>query len=232
MRSAISFLVNFIKAEQKYTQKTWEYLKKAGLRPDPIRESIEQESIDKYKALSIYISPRQQCELIEHMLKFANAKYCLEVGVFTGTSALSIARGIGPDGKLVALELSEEYIKVAEKHWKSAGVADRIEVRIGSAVKTLQNLIAEGNSGKFDFAYIDADKTGYLKYYELALQLVRKGGILAFDNVLLMNTVADQDINGENVKALRELNEKIVNDPRVQNFILPIGDGVNIVSKN
>ncbi|OMJ78135.1 hypothetical protein SteCoe_22106 [Stentor coeruleus] len=231
MKAAMKYVLDIFKAHQKYTKKTIDYLKIQGLRPDPIRESLESETISKYNFKSGMISDRAQCDLLENMLRFANAKSCIEVGVFTGASALSIARGIGPDGKLLALELDGGFIGTAKKYWAEAGVDGRIEVILGPALENLDKLIAQGKEGTFDFAYIDANKEQYTEYYKRAFKLIRIGGMIALDNVLLANSVADYDIKHAMPVALRELNKIVINDPKVRNVILPIADGINFVTK-
>lgn len=231
MKTVLKYVLETFKANQKYTKKTIDYLKIQGLRPDPIRESLESETMTKYNLKSVMISDRVQCDLLENILRFANAKSCIEVGVFTGASALSIARGIGPNGKLLALELDGSFIETAKKYWIEAGVDGRIEVVLGPAVESLDKLIAQGKEGTFDFAYIDANKEQYVEYYKKVFKLIRIGGMIALDNVLLANTVADFDIKNPMPVALRELNKLVLNDPKVRNFILPLADGINFITK-
>jgi predicted O-methyltransferase YrrM len=214
-----------------FSEKTCNYINTVGLRPDPLRDSLEQETFNLFEKDSIMITQRQECELFESILKLANVEKCIEVGVFTGASSLSIARGIKPGGKLIAIDISEEFTNLARKYWKLAGVEEKVELHLGPAKDYLQQLIDEGQAGTFDFAYIDADKTGYDEYYEKILVLLRPGGMIAFDNVVYQGHCADEDTEDRNALALRALNLKLLNDPRVKNFILPLADGVNIVTK-
>ena len=228
MSSILDEYVN-LKSSQEYTPETWEYLAKTGLRQDAIKDSLEQETKEKFQKLAVMITQRQESELFEFIIKFANAKNCIEVGVFTGSSALSIARGLGDDGKLIALDISEEFTNVAKKYWEEAGVSNKIDLIIGPASENLNRLIEEGKEGFFDFAYVDADKSGYLGYFEYLVRLIRKGGIIAFDNVIRANGISDPSRNDEDVLALRELNSRLLNDTRIKNFILPVADGLNFV---
>ena len=177
------------------------------------------------------MSQRYQCEFFEFILRFAKAKNCIEIGVFTGSSSLSIARGLSDDGKLYALNINKEFTDVAKRFWELGGVANKIELILGSATDTLNRFIEEGKEGSFDFIYIDADTPSYCQYYELAIRLLRKRGIIMIDNAILRNAVADPSNQAEKTVDVRELNERVYNDPRVKNMILPIGDGVNVICK-
>lgn len=220
-----------LKETLSYTKGTIDYLKINGLRSDPVKDALEAETCEKFPSDLVMVTNRQECELFESILQFANARNCIEIGVFTGSSAMSLARGVGPTGKVVALDISEEFTNLAKKHWEIAGVSDRIELILGPAAATLNKLISEGKEGTFDFVYIDADKPSYPEYYELALKLLRSGGIIAIDNVIWGNAVADLSINDLSTTTLRELNRFVINDLRVKNVILPIADGVNLVRK-
>ena len=214
-----------------YTDLTWDYISTQGSRKDPIKDSLESETYEKFPSDAEMMTNRQECLLFELILKFANARNCIEVGVFTGSSALSIARGLAEGGKLYALDVSEEFTGLAKKYWEEGGVSDKIELIIGPANQTLNRFIEEGKEGTFDFAYVDADKTGYCEYFELLVRLVRPGGLIAFDNAFRRGMVADLTNTDESNVGIRELNRIAHSDPRVCNVILPIADGVNLIRK-
>lgn len=176
------------------------------------------------------ISP-DQAQFLRVLLKGIHAKKALEVGVFTGYSGLVTAAALPPDGQLVACDISEEFTATARRYWKEAGVAHKIDLRLGPAIQTLDRLLAEGHTGTFDFAFIDAAKTEYDAYYELALKLVRTGGLIALDNMLWRGRVLDHSINDAGVRSIRDLNAKIHSDTRVIAALLPVFDGVSLVYK-
>jgi caffeoyl-CoA O-methyltransferase len=159
------------------------------------------------------------------------AKKALEIGTFTGYSALAVAMALPKDGKLVACDVSEEWTSVGRRHWAEAGVADKIDLRIAPALDTLAALVKDGQAGTFDFAFIDADKPAYDGYYERCLELLRPNGLIAIDNVLWSGKVADPAVDDESTVALRKLNAKVADDPRVEACLLTVGDGVLLVRK-
>lgn len=214
-----------------YSPQTCEYLNTVGLRPDSIRDDLEKETVATFGPDFEMMTQRHECELFESLIRFSNAKKCIEVGVFTGASSISIAKGLGPDGRLLALDIDETFTNLAKKYWKIAGVESKIKLVLGPAADHLQKLIDDGESGTFDFAFIDADKPSYDVYYEKLIQLMRKGGMIAIDNVLWSNRCADPTVNDIKTVSLRNLSKKIQKDQRVKNFILPIADGINIVTK-
>jgi caffeoyl-CoA O-methyltransferase len=177
------------------------------------------------------ITQRHESELFETLLRFGKAQKCIEIGVFTGSSALSIARGIGPSGKLIAVDVSDTFTNLAKKYWKIAGVDERIELVIRPGVEYLNQLIEQGEENTFDFAFVDADKENYPNYFDLLIRLVKPGGIIAFDNVFWGNKVSDPEKNDEETLAFREVNRKCATDPRVKHFMLPIADGINFITK-
>ena len=219
------------KYENTYSDATWDYLKERGLRHDPVKDSLEDATIQNFQDCSVMVSQRYQCELFEFIIKFANVKNCIEIGVFTGSSALSIARGLNEDGKLYALDISKEFTDVAKQFWELGGVANKIELILGPATDTLNRFIEEGKEGTFDFVYIDADKPSYCQYYELAVRLLRQGGIIMLDNVIWGNSIADPIYQDDDTVSLRRVNDIVYSDTRVKNVILPIGDGVNVIIK-
>ena len=173
----------------------------------------------------------EQGAFLTFLVKACGVKRALEVGVFTGYSSLTVALALPPDGLLTACDVSEEYTSVARRYWRDGGVAHKIDLRIAPAIETLRSLLAEGRAGWYDFAFIDADKTSYDAYYEAALPLVRIGGILMLDNMLYHGTVPDLDNHEPNPTALRALNLKIAQDPRVAASMVPMTDGVLLAVK-
>jgi predicted O-methyltransferase YrrM len=165
------------------------------------------------------------------LVRLIGARRTLEIGTFTGYSALAVAAALPADGKLIACDVSTEWTAIAKRYWAEAGVAGRIDLRIAPARDTLAALLKEGGADSFDFAFIDADKTGYDAYYEACLKLVRRGGLVAFDNVLWSGKVADPDNHEADTEALRKLNLKIRDDARVDAGLVTIGDGVMLARR-
>ena len=165
------------------------------------------------------------------LVRLLGARQTLEVGTFTGYSALVVAEALPADGRVIACDVSEEWTSIGKPFWERAGVADRIELRLRPATETLDALIAEGRSGEFDFAFIDADKANYDAYYERCLRLVRVGGAIGIDNVLWGGRVVQQQANDEDTQAIRAVNQKVAADERVDVAMLPIGDGLTLAVK-
>lgn len=165
------------------------------------------------------------------LVKLVGARRILEIGTFTGYSALSMARGLPPDGKLIASDVSEEWTAIAREFWQKAGVADRIMLILKPGRDVIADLLGQGEAGKFDVMFIDADKHNYDHYYEGGLKLLRAGGLMMIDNVLWGGDVADLSKTDADTSALRALNAKIRADNRVDFSIVPIGDGVTLVRK-
>lgn len=209
------------------TEALHQYLLDAACEP-PVLARLRAETA-KLPSAGMQISP-EQGRLMALLVELVGARRCLEVGVFTGYSSTVVALALPPDGKLVACDRSEEWTAIARRYWEEAGVASKIELRLGDAVQTLDEL-ASGEKGSFDFAFIDADKTGYDVYYERCLELLRPGGLLAVDNTLWGGKVADQSVNDESTRAVRALNAKVRSDARVSSSLVPIGDGLLLVRK-
>ena len=168
----------------------------------------------------------EQLQFLAFLAASIQTKNAIEVGVFTGASALAIAQVLPEDGKIVACDLTNEYLSSASSAWKDAGVAHKIDLRIAPALKTLQSLLNDGNANTFDFMYIDADKMNSKNYYEFGLQLLSSGGIIAIDNMFYGGQVADDNFNDENTVATRELAAFLVADTRIDYSLVPIGDGL------
>ena len=154
------------------------------------------------------------------------AKRCIEVGTFTGYSALAVALALPPRGKIICCDVSAQWTAIGRRYWKKAGVERKIDLRLGPALETLEAL-----RGKFDFAFIDADKPNYWRYYERCLQLLRKGGLVAVDNTLWGGSVIDPQKQSESTVALRQFNKRLAKDARVHTALLPIGDGLTLAVK-
>jgi caffeoyl-CoA O-methyltransferase len=207
----------------------YHYLQAVSLREPDVLVRLRAETA-RLPAAGMQISP-EQGQFMALLVRLLGARRCLEVGTFTGYSALACALALPPDGRLVTLDISPEWTAIARRHWLEAGVADRIELRLGPAAGSLLALLAEGAADSFDFAFIDADKTGYDGYYERVLQLVRPGGLIALDNVLWSGRVADPNAQDADTIALRALNRKLHADPRVDLSMLPLGDGLTLARR-
>jgi predicted O-methyltransferase YrrM len=165
------------------------------------------------------------------LVRLIGARRCLEIGTFTGYSALAVAAALEKGGTLIACDVSEEWTKIAQRYWKQAGVTDRITLKLGPARDTLDQFIRDGGCDTFDFAFIDADKTGYDAYYERCLVLVRPGGLIAMDNALQDGKVVDLSDHAASTEAIRALNAKVRDDPRVESCLVTIGDGLLLARK-
>ena len=192
-----------------------------------LREETQRE-LGRWSAMQV--SPEQGA-FMALLIKLTGARRAVEVGTFTGYSALRVAEALPADGRLVACDVSAEWTAMGRRHWAAAGVADKIDLKLAPAVETLDALIAQGQSGAFDFAFIDADKENYDAYYERCLTLLRPGGALAIDNVLWGGRVADAAVTDPATVAIRALNEKVRGDTRVDAAMLPIGDGLTLAVK-
>lgn len=172
-----------------------------------------------------------QGALLALLTRAIGTRVAIEIGTFTGYSALAVALALPADGRLICCDISTEWTAIARRYWKEAGVADRIELRLAPASKTLADLRSERGAGAFDFAFIDADKSSYDAYYEACLDLIRAGGLIALDNMLWSGDVADPNVHDADTDALRALNAKICADHRVDACLLTVGDGVMLARK-
>jgi caffeoyl-CoA O-methyltransferase len=211
------------------TEQIYAYLVNNSLRePDVLRQLREETAADPYAGMAI--SPVQG-QFMMLLVKLIGAVKTLEVGVFTGYSALCTALALPPNGRVVACDINEEWTSIARRYWAKAGVAEKITLRLAPAIETLDALLAEGQAETFDFAFIDADKENYDNYYERALKLVRNGGLIVFDNMLWYGKVADPSVQDAETVALRALNAKLHNDDRVFNSLIAVGDGMHLAIK-
>jgi caffeoyl-CoA O-methyltransferase len=209
-------------------ENVYDYITKISLRETPLQREL-REVTSTMEMARMQTGP-DQLQFLQLLAKTIGARRCIEVGVFTGASALAVALTLPPDGKIIACDVSEEYTSVGIQFWERAGVAQKIDLRLAPATETLDQLIAAGD-GKYDFAYIDADKENYDAYYERVLRLLRTGGLVCVDNVLWGGDVADPKETDANTVALRNLNAKIGRDERVDASLLTIGDGLTVARK-
>jgi predicted O-methyltransferase YrrM len=205
------------------------YLLEVGLREHPQLREL-RELTDAMPDAGMR-SSAEQAQLLAFLIELAGASRVLEIGCFTGYGTLAMALALPPGGRVVTLDVNEEWAALGRRHWRAAGVEERIELRLGLALETLDGLLAGGAAGTFDLAYVDADKKLYDAYYERALALVRAGGVVALDNVLWRGEVADPANQDRQTDALRTLNAKIHDDPRVSAVMLPIGDGLTLTRR-
>jgi predicted O-methyltransferase YrrM len=211
------------------TDALYEYLLSVSLREPELLARLRQETARQEMA-RMQISP-EQGQFMFLLLRLIGATRCLEIGVFTGYSSLVTALALPEDGRIVACDVSEEWTAVARRYWRQAGVESKIDLRIAPALETLDRLVEAGETGRFDFAFIDADKESYLAYYERVLQLLRPGGLLAVDNVLWSGRVADPEVSDADTAALRHFNESLHRDERIDLSLVPIGDGLTLARK-
>ena len=213
-----------------YTTNLREYLWEKGMEEHPALTELRLETA-KLPQSMMQICPEQGA-LMANLIRLMSAKKTIEIGTFTGYSTLAVALALPEEGEIIACDISEEWTALGKKKWEQAGVAHKINLRLAPAVDTLDALLADGQESSFDFAFIDADKTNYPAYYEKCLKLVRKGGVIAIDNVLWGGSVIDSEKNDEDTKAIRKLNEFIANDKRVSLSMVPIGDGLTLAVIN
>jgi predicted O-methyltransferase YrrM len=210
------------------TQALMDYLDRVGTREHPALRHCREETAPLSNA-EMQIGPDQGA-LMALLVQLIGAKRCLEIGTFTGYSALAVALALPDEGTLMCLDVSKEYTDKARRYWEEAGVAHKIDLRLGPALETLDRMLAEGEP-PFDFCFIDADKPNYDNYYERALELMQDGGLIAIDNMLWSGDVADPAKNDERTNAIRALNQKIHDDARVDMVLANIGDGVMLARK-
>ncbi|WP_455211624.1 class I SAM-dependent methyltransferase [Kaarinaea lacus] len=205
------------------------YLLDTSLRDNPVQNALREET-DKLEWARMQISP-DQGQFLGLLVKLVNARRAIEVGTFTGYSALVVAQALPEDGVVVACDISEKWTNIGKRYWQQAGVAHKIDLRLAPAAETLSYLVDDGQSGSYDFAFIDADKENQLHYYELCIQLIRPGGLIAIDNVLWGGDVANPANQKAETVAIREFNQFVHRDGRVDISMVPIGDGLTLARK-
>ncbi len=195
---------------------------------DPVWTALRAETM-RLGPLAEMMIPEEEAALLSFLVGALRVRRAIEIGTFTGASSLAIARGLAEGGRLLCLDRSEEWTRIARGFWERAGVADRIELRIGPALESLKVIEGEPN---FDFAFVDADKTGYDAYYEALLPRMRRGGVLLFDNMLREGRVLESDRPDDpDTRAIRSLNDKLREDPRIEGLLLPVADGIYLCRK-
>ena len=207
----------------------YRYLVDHSVREHPVLAELRAETAKLPKAV-MQIGP-EQGQFMALLARLMGARRCIEIGVFTGYSSLAVALALPENGSIIALDVSEEWTSIARRHWRRAGVEGKIDLRLGRAMDTLDTLISLQESGRFDLAFIDADKGNYLGYYERCLELVRPGGLILLDNTLWSGAVADPANQEPDTVALRALNEALHHDDRIDLAQLPVGDGLTLARK-
>jgi caffeoyl-CoA O-methyltransferase len=196
--------------------------------PDEVQRSLQAVTAERTGGAAGMQIGHDQAVFMENLARAMGVRRAVEVGTFTGYSSLALARGMGPEGRLLCCDVSEEWTAVARKHWEKAGVAGRIDLRLGPALDTLRSLPLEEG---FDLAFVDADKEGYLGYFEEILPRLRRGGVLLADNTLWAGRVLDPDAADADTVAIRAFNDALVADDRVRVVVLTVGDGVTLAQK-
>lgn len=211
------------------TDALYDYLLQVSLREPPVLRRLRAVTSRRPHA-GMQISP-EQGQFMALLVGLIGARRCIEVGTFTGYSSISVALALPPRGRIICCDVSEDYTSIARKFWREAGVDKKIELRLAPAKQTLDDLLRKGQAGKFDFAFIDADKENYGAYYERVLKLLRPGGLVAIDNVLWGGSVLDPKDQSVDTKAIRAFNKKLKSDKRVSLSLVPIGDGLTLARK-
>ncbi|MFD9941084.1 O-methyltransferase [Nonomuraea sp. NPDC059023] len=214
----------------EWTPELRSYVREVSLRDDPVLTGLREQTERLPGGRLMQVSP-EEGQFLATLVSLTGARTVIEVGTYTGYSALCMARALPPDGRLITCDITERWSPVAREFWQRAGVADRIEQRIGDAATTLSDLLDTYGPAGADLIFIDADKAGYLTYYELALSLVRPNGLIVIDNTLLFGKVVDEDAQDSDTRAIRELNLLLHADERVEIALLPMADGVTLARK-
>ncbi len=208
----------------------YDYLKAVSLREPPLLKRLREETANLPGAI-MQVAP-DQGQFMALMAKLTGVKKAIELGVYTGYSSLAVALVLPPEGRIIACDIDDEYTNIAKRYWDEAGVADKIDLRIGPALDTLNELLAAGEAGSYDFAFIDADKIQYAEYYERCLELLRVGGLILVDNVFQQGKVVDNSNANESVRAICAFNKKLLKDARVDISLIPMSDGITLARKN
>lgn len=212
------------------TEELYNYILSISLRESDVQRRLREETARH--AMAIMQIPPDQAQFMALLVELTGTQKVIEIGVFTGYSALSIALALPPAGKLIACDVSAEWTDIGKRYWQEAGVFDKIDLRIAPALNTLDTLISEGQQGSFDFVFIDADKVNYANYFERALILCRPGGLIAIDNVLWFGSVVDELNQDKDTLAIRAFNKKLHLDKRIGLSLIPVGDGLTLARKH
>ncbi len=225
------------KSEIRFSKELRDYVLSSLRESDVLRRLREETDRDPDAIMQI---PPEQGQFMSFLVRVLGAKKALEIGTYTGYSTLCVALALPKNGLVVACDINDNWASVGKKYWKEAGVEQKIDFRLGPALRTIESLIESGEAGSFDFAFIDADKGNYDHYYEKSIVLLRPGGVIAIDNVLLFGSVVDPSvldadlrsrISDADIDAMLNLNEKVRNDSRVDETMLPLADGLTLVRK-
>lgn len=211
------------------TPALYAYMQKNSLREHEVLQALRLKT-HTMSMSQMQISP-EQGQFMQLLIQLMQAKIALEIGVFTGYSALSVALALPPEGHIVACDMNVEWTNIAKQYWEQANVMQKIELRLGNALNTLDHLLAEGKAGSFDFIFIDADKVNYPHYYEKSLALARSGGLIVIDNVFQGGRVADITNDEPAVRTIRKLNAELLVDKRIFLSMIPVGDGLTLAWK-
>lgn len=214
----------------KLDDRLYDYLLSAGVREPVLLARLRAETEKKTDLPQMQIAP-EQGQFMALLAELMPVRRAIEIGTFTGYSALALAGAMPEDGNLICCDISKEWTTIARRYWEEAGVADKIELRLAPALETLDDLIGNGGAGQLDFAFIDADKTEYEAYYEKCLVLVRKGGLIAVDNTLWNGSVADPADQDKDTEAIRAFNRARYADERISLSLLPLADGLTLLVK-
>ena len=207
----------------------YDYVLSVSLREEPVLRRLRMETATD--SMSVMQIAPEQGQFMALLVQLMGARKALEIGVYTGYSALCVASALPADGRLVACDISEPWTAVAQRYWREAGVIGKIDLRLAPALETLDQLIQAGETGTFDFAFIDADKENYTAYYEQVLKLLRPGGLIAIDNTLWSGSVIDPSCQDPDTRAIRAFNKALHTDPRVDISLVPIADGLTCALK-
>ena len=224
-----TFQVSAMSSPKTFSPELRNYLLTSSLRETELLAQLREETQTMLGA--IMQIPPEQGQFMSFLVKLIDARRAIEVGVFTGYSTLAVAQALPEDGEIIACDISKEFTDVGKRYWQQAGVDHKVDLRLAPAVETLDALLADNQHETFDFVFIDADKVNYQQYYEQSLKLVRKGGMIAIDNVLWFGKVADPKQQDADTKAIRALNEFLLTDERVDLTLLPIADGLTLLRK-
>jgi predicted O-methyltransferase YrrM len=221
-------MLNFVRPTP-ITDSLYDYVLSVGMREPEILRELREET-GRLENGEFQIAP-EQGPFLATLIQMLRAKNGIEIGTFTGYSALWVAAAMPPDGNLICCDVSEESTAIARKYWEKSGLAPKIDLRIGPALETIDSLLTGGWAGIMDYAFIDADKANYDAYYEACLELVRPGGLIVIDNTLWDGKVADDAVNDPDTVAIRALNKKLHADERVWLSFLPFADGLTLALK-
>ena len=210
-------------------EKLYPYFHSVSLREPPLLKELREETARDPRA-QMQVPP-EEGQFLQLLVQLTGARRCLEVGVFTGYSSLAVALALPADGHITACDVSEEWTSIARRYWQEAGVSQKIDLYLAPALQTLDRMIAHGQAGSFDFAFIDADKENYWGYFERALTLLKLGGLIAIDNTLWSGRPASPKFDDPETRAIGAFNQRVFKDTRVRISLVPIGDGMTLALK-